>query len=91
MTILAIGLAALAAVRSYNTRKQEQPEETDHAVRQVRQSVSVVLAIANAIWAVLDALIFLTRAVGQGNPSSGRPQMNFGRTPGGDVTVGAEA
>ena len=71
LTIIGIGLAAIAAVRTYNRRKADDPVGTDLAVTQIRQSTSVVLAVGNAIWAVLDALMFLTRTFGGGNNQGG--------------------
>lgn len=71
LTIIGIGLAAIAAVRTYNRKKTEDPEGTDVAVVRIRQSTSVVLAVGNAIWAVLDALMFLTRTFGSSNNNQG--------------------
>lgn len=88
LTILAIAGAAITAVRAYNRKKTEDPEGTEIVVHQIRQSTSVVLAVANACWAVLDALIFLTRSFGGGG--GGGQQSNgkftFGRQVAADVS-----
>lgn len=99
ITIISIAVAAIAAVSSYNKRRAQDPEGTDATVNGIRQSTSVVLAVGNAIWAVLDALMFLTRSFGGGGsqPSGGgggggggssanplRQQTVFGKTPAGD-------
>lgn len=81
MTIIAIALAAIAAVKSYNNKKAADPEGTDLAVRNIKQSTSVVLAIGSAIYAILDALMFLTRTFASSAPSNGggtRPPVAFG-------------
>ena len=73
MTILAIAAGAIAAIQAYRRRRAEDPEGTNEKVGQIRQSVAVVLAIADALWSVLDALISLTRPRGNravnGSPS----------------------
>lgn len=84
LTIIGIGLAAIAAVRTYNRRRANDPVGTDVAVTHIRQSTSVVLAVGNAIWAVLDALMFLTRTFGGGN----NPSAGGGGGGGGPVKVG---
>ncbi len=89
LTIIGIGLAAIAAVRTYNRRKADDPVGTDLAVTQIRQSTSVVLAVGNAIWAVLDALMFLTRTFGGGNNQGGGGQKSgvvFGNKLASDVS-----
>lgn len=87
LTIIAIAGAAIAAVATYNRRSNEP--STQSKVVAIRQSVSVVTAVADAIWAVLDALIFLTRRSGGGNTggSSLRPAPVFGRTTADDVAT----
>jgi hypothetical protein len=71
LTIIGIGIAAIAAVRTYNRKREADPTGTDVAVTHIRQSTSVVLAVGNAIWAVLDALMFLTRTFGGGSNTNG--------------------
>ena len=88
LTIIGIGLAAIAAVRGYNSRREADPAGTDQAVHQIRQSTSVVLAVGNAIWAVLDALMFLTRSFGGGNGGGSKPGVVFGQKLASDVGDG---
>ena len=93
ITIISIAVAAIAAVRSYNQRAQNDPEGTQATVTGIRQSTSVILAVGNAIWAVLDALMFLTRPSG-GNSGGGqtnplRGPTVFGRTPAADAEPSA--
>ena len=91
LTILAIGAAAIAAVTGYNRARANNPDATASKVTTIRQSVSVVSAVTDAVWAVLDALIFLTRARGGGNTSGSalRPAAaTFGRTVAADVGEG---
>jgi len=78
LTIIGIGIAAIAAVRTYNRKRDNDPEGTEVAVHTIRQSTSVVLAVGNAIWAVLDALMFLTRSFGGGGNSGGGGQQRSG-------------
>lgn len=72
LTIIGIGIAAIAAVRTYNRKHEDDPQGTEVAVHTIRQSTSVVLAVGNAIWAVLDALMFLTRSFGGGSNGGGQ-------------------
>lgn len=65
MTIIAIALGAIAAVATYRRSQSKNPAATNDKVHQIRQSTSVVLAIGEALWAILDALIFLTKATGR--------------------------
>lgn len=90
ITILAIAAAAISAVRSFNRKREADPAGTEVAVTHIRQSTSVVLAVANAVWAVLDALIFLTRQFGGGSSpqtagNGGKSGFTFGRQVAGDV------
>lgn len=91
ITIISIAVAAIAAVRSYNQRAKVDPVGTQETVTGIRQSTSVILAVGSAIWAILDALMFLTRPTGGGNSGGGggggnplRQQNVFGKTPAGD-------
>lgn len=75
MTIIAIAAAAIAAVVAYNKRSAADPAGAENTVRKIRQSTSVVLAIGDALWAILDALIFLTRRTGSVSGSGQRPGL----------------
>lgn len=64
MTIISIALAALSAVALYRRHRlvtHTSGRESTMAIDNIRQSTSVVLAVADAIWTVLDALMFLTK------------------------------
>lgn len=64
MTIISIALAALSAVALYRRHRSAtntHGRESTPAIDDIRRSTSVVLAIADAIWTVLDALMFLTK------------------------------
>ena len=62
MTILMIAAAAIGAVAAFRkTPEGQEATEGQTALTGVRRSTSVVLAIAEAVWAVLDALSMLTR------------------------------
>ncbi len=56
IVILAIGGAALLAVIALNRLRDRDPETAAEAVRNVRQLVAVVVVLARATSAVLDAL-----------------------------------
>jgi hypothetical protein len=62
MTVLALSILAIGALKTYNDSKRNDPEGTEGKIHSIKQSTSVVLAIGEAIWAVLDALMFLTRS-----------------------------
>lgn len=79
MTILAIAVAALGAIAAFN-RTPEAPATTPGSVEKIRRSTSVVLAIAEAIWTVLDALVFVTGRRVQSVAVGGRVQPRFGQT-----------
>lgn len=83
MTIIAIAAAALAAVFAYNKRRQQDPVAADAVVHKIRQSTSVVLAIGDALWAILDALIFLTTR----RPTAATPLRQFGGRTASDEAV----
>ena len=88
ITIIGIGIAAIAAVRMYNRKQATDPQGTEVVVHSIRQSTSVVLAVGNAIWAVLDALMFLTRTFGGGSNGGGQQQRSgvvFGQKLASDV------
>ncbi len=56
IVILAIGGAAVLAVIALNRLRDRDPETAAEAVRNVRQLVAVVVVLARATSAVLDAL-----------------------------------
>jgi len=56
IVILAIGGAAVLAVLALNRLRDHDPEAAAEAVRNVRQLVAVVVVLARATSAVLDAL-----------------------------------
>ncbi len=56
IVILAIGGAAVLAVVALNRLRDQDPEAAAAAVRNVRQLVAVVVVLAQAASAVLDAL-----------------------------------
>lgn len=73
MTVIALGLGALAAIKAYTSSKSHDPEKTVEKVTGIRRSLAVVLAIAEAAWAVLDALISLTKPRVNGGGGGGQP------------------
>ena len=73
MTIIGLGLAAIAAVKAYNSSRDKSPEATNGKVTAIRQSLAVVLAIGEAVWAVLDALISLTKPRSSNGGGGGQP------------------
>lgn len=80
MTILAIAVAALGAIAAFN-RTPDAPSTAETSVTKIRRSTSVVLAIAEAIWTVLDALVFVTGRRVQSVAVGGRSvQPRFGQT-----------
>lgn len=81
MTVAALAILAIGALKTYNDSRRSDPVGTDNKIHSIRQSTSVVLAIGEAIWAVLDALMFLTRSRGGGSPQSQplRPPGGFGQ------------
>lgn len=60
-TVVAAAGAAVMAIASYNRTVEVQPAVAEHRVVAVRQTVSVILAIAEGIWALLDALAYAAR------------------------------
>jgi hypothetical protein len=60
MTILAIAAAALGALAAFGRTTDAPPPESNTGVTKIRRATSVVLAISEAIWTVLDALVFVT-------------------------------
>lgn len=78
MTIIAIGAGAIAAITAYRKRQAADPQGVGDKVARIRQSTSVVLAIADAVWSVLDALIFLVKPRGGG----GNQVRRFGQAAG---------
>ena len=56
LIILALGGTAIAAVVALNRLRDRDPDAAAEAVRNVRQLVAVVVVLARATSAVLDAL-----------------------------------
>lgn len=56
LIILALGGTAIAAVVALNRLRDRDPDAATEAVRNVRQLVAVVVVLARATSAVLDAL-----------------------------------
>lgn len=59
--ILAAAAAALLSLTAYRRAQRTDPELLAENMQQLRQATSVVLAIGNAFWAVMDALQLLFR------------------------------
>lgn len=92
MTILAIAAAALGALAAFR-RTPEGPPPEESGVTKIRRSTSVVLALAEAVWTVLDALVMVTGrrvqsvTVGSRNGGGG-PSPRFGSQVSSDVVSG---
>jgi hypothetical protein len=97
MTILLLAVAALLAMAAFR-RSPEGAFATadDTAIVKVRRSTSVVLALAESTWTILDALTLVTGrrttpvVAGQRSPGQlvSRGSSPFGRTPADDVVAG---
>ena len=59
--VIAAAAGALLSLTAYNRSVAADPVATDGKVVSIRQAISVVLAIAEGIWSLLDALAFATR------------------------------
>lgn len=83
-TILALAAAALAAVAAFRkTPEGQAATEGDSTMNKVRRSTSVVLALAEALWTILDALTFVTgRRVSPVSGGTVRASASPLRTPG---------
>jgi len=97
MTILLLAAAALAALAAFRSSPEGVAATVgDTTIVRVRRSTSVVLALAEATWTVLDALTLVTgrRAApvvaAQRAPGAliSRGSPPFGRTPADDVRPG---
>lgn len=66
--IFGIAAAAFAAVRLFNITKAVDPQRADSAVRNIRQSTGVMLALGSAVRGVLDALLLISRPVAAATP-----------------------
>lgn len=94
MTIITIAAAALAAVITYRNHRLNHALPlgvTSPGIDGIRQSTAVILAVANGLWAILDALMFLRSG---GTPAataatSGTPlrRTTFGSTMAADVVA----
>lgn len=69
--VVAAAAGSLLALGTYNKSARADPVRTEAVVTSVRQSVSVVLSIFEAIWSVLDALTSASRPnrVKRGRPA----------------------
>lgn len=78
MTILALAAAALGALAAFN-RSTDAPQAQESNITRIRRSTSLVLALAEALWTVLDALVFVTgrrvQSVTVGGQRSGVPRF----------------
>ena len=70
MTIVLIGAAAALSIAAYRRTTSHGGEAS---INGIRQSTSVILAVADAVWAVLDALVYLTRPRNGSGPGLRRP------------------
>lgn len=77
MTIVLIGAVAALSVAAY--RRAPNGER----ITSIRQSTAVVLAVADAIWAVLDALVSIVRP--RGGNGGGSPLRRPGLAVASDV------
>ena len=92
-TILALAAAALGAVMAFRrTPEGAAAVADDSTLTKVRRSTSVVLALAEALWTILDALTFITGRRVQPvtgvsrAPTTARSSPAFGSQPASDVT-----
>ncbi len=82
LIILALGGTAIAAVVALNRLRDRDPDAATEAVRNVRQLVAVVVVLARATSAVLDALQSVRVQPVRGVRSFGYPEED--RYPGVD-------
>lgn len=95
MTIIALAAAALGAVLAFRrTPEGQAATEGETAMTRMRRSTSVVLAVAEALWTILDALTMITgrrvTPVAVGSAKSGPTALRtpgFGSQPASDVAV----
>lgn len=96
MTIIALAAAALGAVLAFRkTPEGQAATEGETTLTKVRRSTSVVLAFAEALWTILDALTMITGrrvtpVVAGNGAKSGSTSLrtpNFGSQPASDVVV----
>lgn len=59
--IVSAAVAAISALSAYRRAQEADAERLNDAMQNFRQSTSVLLAIGNAIWSVMDALQLLFR------------------------------
>lgn len=99
MTILLLAGAALAALAAFRRSPEgESATANDTKIVAIRRSTSIVLAFAEALWTILDALVLVTgrrvSAVNAAQRSPGsliaRPSVmpntsDIGTTPAADV------
>lgn len=60
-TVATAGLGAILALSLFNTANKVDPASATTKVTAIRQAVSVITAIADGIWAILDALVYARR------------------------------
>lgn len=82
-TILAAAAAAFSAVYAYNKAMAANPTKTAGTVRNIRQGVAVVTAVADAFWSIIDALQNLTRRSSV-SATTASPLRRLGTTPASD-------
>jgi hypothetical protein len=95
MTVVLLALAALAALAAFRRSPEGVAStEGDTSLVRVRRSTSVVLALAESTWTILDALVLVTgRRVSTTNAAQRTPASliarggtpPFGSTPADDV------
>lgn len=89
MTIIALAAAALAAITAF-TRTPEGVASTggDTSLVKIRRSTSVVLALAEGLWTLLDALAFVTgrRVASAAGRSAPLRAPGFGSQAAGDAS-----
>lgn len=88
MTILTIASAAVAAVQAFRALRRKTGDNAAGStqIKDIRQGVAVVLAFAEAAWAVLDALLFLAKPKAAGGQVQVRP-LGLGSQVASDVST----
>lgn len=86
MSLLLIAGAAagsILALTAYRRRATADPAGTQASMSNLRQATSVLLAVSNAAWAVMDALQMLFRPQ--------RPGLGSGQQQGSSMRIGRPA
>lgn len=98
MTVLLLAGAALAALAAFRGSPEGITATADDTpLVRIRRSTSVVLALSEALWTILDALVLVTGrrvapvVAGQRSPSAlvARGTPTFGSQAASDVPVGS--